>query len=486
MTAASPETSFISRQYDLLINGETVPPNEGEYFQVLDPATEESLCEVAAGDAADIDRAVEAARDASEQWQSVAPRERGRVLREVARRIRSETDRLASIHQQENGKPISQARDEVKTCAEYFEYYAGMTDKLHGDSIPLTKEYVDYTVREPLGVTGHIIPWNFPVGILGRSIAPALAAGNAVVVKPAEQTPVATPEIAALIAETDLLDGAVNVVSGFGGDAGAALSTHRDIDGLAFTGSVATGRKVAEAAGQNLIPVHVEAGGKNPNVVFPDADLDAAVESTVTSIFGLNAGQVCSAGDRLLVHADVESEFLDRLISTVEELSIGSGTEDSDIGPLVSQEQYEKVTDYVALGREEVGDPVVGGRDLDRPGYFVEPTIFTEVSHETCLAQEEIFGPVLTVSTFESESEAIELANATEYGLVAGIFTSDVGRAHRFAREVDAGQIFINEWFAGGIESPFGGYKLSGFGREKGLEALENYLQTKNVCARIE
>lgn len=486
MTTARSDTSFSSEKYDLLIDGESVSSTADEYFPVLEPATEEVLCEVAAGGAADIDYAVDAARNASEQWQSVPPRERGQVLREIARQIRTETERLATIHQHENGKPISQARDEVETCAEYFEYYAGMTDKLHGDSIPLTEEYVDYTVQEPLGVTGHIIPWNFPVGILGRSIAPALAAGNTVVVKPAEQTPIATLEIAALVAETQLPDGAVNVVPGFGDDAGAALSTHRDIDGLAFTGSVETGQKVAAAAGQNLIPIHVEAGGKNPNVVFPDADLDAAVESTVTSIFGLNAGQVCSAGDRLLVHTDIEQEFLDRLIEVVEDLSVDDGGKDPDVGPVVSQEQYEKILDYVTIGREEVGDPIVGGNAIDRAGYFIEPTIFTNVSYETRLAQDEIFGPVLAVSTFESEQEAIELANATEFGLVAGIFTKDVGRAHRFAREVDAGQIFINEWFAGGIESPFGGYKLSGFGREKGLEALENYLQTKNVCARIE
>ncbi|MFB6106701.1 MAG: aldehyde dehydrogenase family protein [Halobacteriaceae archaeon] len=473
-------------EYDLFIDGRFTPASGEETITTVDPATEEPLAEVAAATAADVDRAVAAGRDTFAAWRDVPGEERYRHLLDVARVIRNHADELARLECLDNGKPLSQARGDVLSTARYFEYYAGIADKVHGESIPLDRDHVDYTIREPLGTVGVIVPWNFPLNILGRSVSVALATGNTAVVKPAEQTPLSALRFAELVAaETELPDGAVNVVPGYGDPAGAALSGHPDVDGVSFTGSVVTGIEVAKQAVDNVTPVHLELGGKSPNVVFPDADLEDAVANAITAIFTTGAGQVCSAGSRLLVHEDVHDEVLSRLVERTAELSIGPGVDDPDVGPLNSRAQFEKVTRYIDVGREEVGDPVLGGEALDRPGYFVEPTIFDGVDTRTRIAQEEIFGPVLTVTTFADEAEAIELANDVDYGLVAGVFTGDVGRAHRFAREVQAGQVFVNEWFPGGEETPFGGYKQSGFGREKGLAAVDEFTQTKNVCANV-
>ena len=473
-------------EYGLFIDGEWVAASSGETFDTIDPATEEVIAAVSAAEADDVDAAVSNSTDALDEWQSVPARERGRILMDVADAIREEADRLAWIETVDNGKPLSQAKTDVLRCGEYFAYYAGMADKLEGESIPMSEEYVDYTVHEPLGVTGHIIPWNFPVGILGRGLAPALAAGNTVVAKPAEQTPLSALEIGALAVEAGLPAGAFNVVPGFGPDAGEPLVRHDDVAQVTFTGSVPTGRLVGKAALEGLKPVHLELGGKNPNVVYPDADLDRAVESTVKSIFSRNAGQVCSSGSRLLLHEDVHDEFLDRLLVAVDDLSIAPGVEDPDVAAITSEEQYDSIMEYIEIGRAEAGEPLVGGEAIDRTGYFIEPTIFDGVEMDMRIAREEIFGPVLSVLTFSDEREAIEIANDVDYGLVSGIFTSDIGRAHRFAREVEAGGVYINEWFSSGIEAPFGGYKDSGLGRAKGLAALEEYTQTKNVCARID
>ena len=474
-----------AERYDLVIDGARRPASEGGRFETVDPATGTAFAEVARGTAADIDLAVAAARRALPDWRGMAPQERGRLLGALADRLRQEQDRLAALETRDNGKPISHARRDVETCARYFEYYAGIADKVHGESIPLTDSYVDYTVREPLGVTAQIIPWNLPTNIFGRSVAPALATGNVAVVKPAEQTPVTAVEIAALASEVGLPNGVLNVVPGFGTEAGARLAAHPDVDGVSFTGSVPTGIEVAQGAVENVTNVHLELGGKSPNVVFPDAEMDSAVASTVTAIFA-NAGQVCSAGSRLLLHEEISDAFLERLVTAVEALSVGPGVEDHDMGPLVSATQFETVTEYLAVGREEAGEPLVGGDSLEREGYFVEPTIFTGVDSSMRIAQEEIFGPVLAVMEFADEAEALALANDTAFGLVAGVHTTDMGRAHRFARDAEAGQVYINEWFAGGVETPFGGVKQSGFGREKGLAAVDAYTQTKNVCANID
>jgi aldehyde dehydrogenase (NAD+) len=470
--------------YDLLVDGELVPAAAEERFETVNPATADAFATVARGREADVDRAVAAANDALADWRSTAPQERGRLLNDLAAEIRAQQESLALLETRDNGKPLSHARADVETCARYFEYYAGVADKVHGDSIPLTDEYVDYTVREPLGVTGQIIPWNLPTNIFGRSVAPALATGNTAVVKPAEQTPVTAVEIGRLATEVGIPDGVLNVVPGFGSEAGAPLSAHPDVDGVSFTGSVPTGIEVGKTAMENVTNVHLELGGKSPNVVWPDADIDSAVDSTMTGIFA-NAGQVCSAGSRLIIHEDVKEEFLAELTSRIEAMEIDSGEVDPDMGPLVSEEHFEKVTDYLELGREEAGEPLVGGDALDRDGYFVEPTVFTGVDNDMRIAQEEIFGPVLSVIEFSTEAEAMDIANGVDYGLVAGIHTQNMGRAHRFARDVRAGQVYINEWFAGGEETPFGGFKESGFGREKGLAAVDAYTQVKNVCADI-
>jgi aldehyde dehydrogenase (NAD+) len=470
--------------YDLVIDGDLVAAAADERFETLNPATEDAFASVARAREADVDRAVAAANDAFDDWSSTPPQERGRLLDDLAEEIRAQQESLALLETRDNGKPLSHARADVETCARYFEYYAGVADKVHGDSIPLTDDYVDYTVREPLGVTAQIIPWNLPTNIFGRSVAPALATGNTAVVKPAEQTPLTAVEIGRLATEVGIPDGVLNVVPGFGAEAGAPLSQHPDVDGVSFTGSVPTGIEVGKAALENVTNVHLELGGKSPNVVWPDADIDSAVDSTMTGIFA-NAGQVCSAGSRLIVHEDVKAEFLDVLTDRVEEMDVDSGEFEPDMGPLVSEEHFQKVTDYLEIGREEAGEPLVGGEALDRDGYFVEPTVFTGVDNDMRIAQEEIFGPVLSVLEFSTEAEAMRLANGVDYGLVAGIHTQNMGRAHRFARDVRAGQVYINEWFAGGEETPFGGFKESGFGREKGLAAIDAYTQVKNVCADI-
>ena len=477
--------SVLSQEYGLVVDGEVIDSLSGETFETLNPATESQLATVAAGQSEDIDMAVEAADDGFLTWKKTPPEERGRILNALAHRIREEQDRLAKIESLDNGKPLSQAEFDVEVCARYFEYYAGIADKIHGDSIPLTTDYADYTIREPLGVTGQIIPWNLPINIFGRSVAPALATGNVAVIKPAEQTPLTAIEVGKLALEVGVPDGGLNVVPGFGSSAGTALSSHPDVDAISFTGSIATGQEVMKTAADNITEVHLELGGKSPNVVFPDADTETALDGVMTGIF-TNAGQVCSAGSRLLVHEDIHEEFVDCLIDRVKAMTAEEGLTDPDLGPLVSETQYEKVTNYQEIGKAEVGEPVVGGGTQNRDGYFVEPTIFDNVDNDDRIAQEEIFGPVLSVVEFADEDEAIELANDVDYGLVAGVFTENVGRAHRFARDIDAGQIYINEWFAGGVETPFGGFKNSGFGREKGLAAVESYTQVKNVCANIE
>lgn len=475
----------ISDEYGVLVDGTDRAASSGETLTVKDPATGDPLTDVAAGTEADVNEAVEVARDGFETWRGYTPARRCEILNDVARAIRDETERLAHIETLENGKPLSEAVGQVERCARHFEYYGGLADKIEGESIPLDDGHVDYTVREPLGVTGHIVPWNVPIYLFARSVAPALAAGNAAVVKPAEETPIGALELTKLLHENGVPPAAVNVVPGEGVPAGSALSGHPDIGSLTFTGSSATGREVGKAAIENLTEPHLELGGKSPLVVYDDADLNVAVEETIKGIFATNSGQVCSASSRVIVQDAVRDAYLDKLTKAVEALSIGPGIDDHDVGPLVSATHLDTVAEYLEVGRAELGDPLIGGSVLDRDGYYVEPTVFADVPQDARLLQEEVFGPVLTVSTFADEAEAIQRSNDVDYGLVAGVITTDMGRAHRFARDVDAGQIYVNEWFAGGNETPFGGFKDSGIGRENGTQAIHNYTQLKNVCLNI-
>lgn len=388
----------------------------------------------------------------------------------------------------DSGKPLRQAQADIESSAQYFEFYAGAADKLYGHTIPLGSRYLDYTVREPIGVTGHITPWNYPLAVATRGIAPALAAGNTVVHKPAEQTPLTALRLGELALEAGVPPGVLNVVPGFGPEAGAALAKHPGINHLTFTGSVETGTLVMQMAAENVIPVTLELGGKSPNIVFADADVEPAIKGALQAIFQ-NSGQTCSAGSRLLLQEPIHDRFVSALAKETERLRLGHGLTDPDLGPLVSEEQLQRVLHYLEIGKREGATVVTGGaraegEGLER-GFFVRPTLFDDVHASMRIAQEEIFGPVLTILTFRDPEQALQIANDNPYGLVAGIWTRDIGKAHYLAARIKAGQIYINNYFGGGVAAPFGGYKKSGFGREKGLEALDHYTQVKNVCISL-
>lgn len=476
----------------LIIAGERCAAADGRTFVVTDPSTGEPLAEVAQAGAADVDRAISAARAALDgsAWGGVAPAERGRILSRIAAALRSQAEGLAVLESRDNGKPLRQARNDIEVAARYFEFYAGAADKIMGSTIPLASGYLDYTVREPIGVSAQIVPWNYPIQIGSRGVAPALAAGCSVVLKPSSAAPLTALRLGEIALECGLPAGALNVVTGTGAEAGTALAGHPDIDQITFTGSLEVGRQIGALAARNVVPVVLELGGKSPNIVFADADLDAASQIIATSIFQ-NAGQTCSAGSRLLVERRAHRALVERLVARAKSMRLGPGVEDPDMGPIISATQLKTVERYIALGLREGGKLVAGGRRPTDPklarGQFIEPTIIDEVANESRLAQEEIFGPVLAVIPFDDAEEAAALANRTAYGLVAAIWSQDISRALSLASRIKAGQVFINTYGAGGgVELPFGGYKRSGYGREKGLEALNSYTQLKNVCIRYQ
>ncbi|WP_455448096.1 aldehyde dehydrogenase family protein [Natrinema thermotolerans] len=471
-------------RYQLFIGGEFVAASTGESSTTTDPATGDAIAQFAAANSADVDRAVGAARDSLGEWQAKSPVERGRIVHRVADILRDHADDLARIESLDQGKPFSQARSDIDDAVRYFEYYAGAADKLEGKSVPRGAETFDMTTREPYGVSGQIVPWNFPLSITARGVAPALVAGNTAVVKPAPTTPLSALHFAELCREAGVPDGVVNVVTG-GAEPGAALSSHDDVDQLTFTGSVPTGEVVMKSAAETITPVTLELGGKNPAIVMPDADLDEAAFWVATGIF-TNAGQICSAADRALVHESVYDEFVDRLVDQAGSYVLGPGTDDPDMGPLNHADHFETVLDYVETGVAEGATLETGGEPLDRDGSFLPPTVFTDVDPEMQIAQEEIFGPVLSVIPFSDREEAIDIANDVEYGLTGGVFSRNIKQALGLARDIDAGSVYVNEWFGGSIETPFGGMKKSGIGREKGTEALESYLQTKNISVNLD
>ncbi|MDP8970337.1 MAG: aldehyde dehydrogenase family protein [Actinomycetota bacterium] len=403
----------------------------------------------------------------------------------AARAIRERTPDLASAESEDTGKPLSQARTDVSVAAEYLEFYGGFADKLYGDTIPLDGTNFALTFLEPLGVTGHIIPWNYPLQIGARTVAPALVCGNACVVKPAEEAPLTTIALGRILSEVGVPDGVVNVVPGAGEVAGAALAGSDDIDHLTFTGGIDTGRKVMAAAAANLKPVTMELGGKSPSVVLADADLDRAVP-VITKALIQNCGQTCSAGSRVVVHRSRHDELVDRLAESLGAVQLGRGLDDPDMGPLISADQLDRVLGYLQVARDEGSEVVVGGDSADVDGlggYFVQPTLLDGVTPGMRVANEEIFGPVLAVLAVDDDPDALRVADATPYGLIAAVWTRDVDRALWLARHLRCGQVYVNSYGAGGgVPLPFGGFKKSGFGREKGLEALREYTQVKTVA----
>ncbi|HEY0879820.1 MAG TPA: aldehyde dehydrogenase family protein [Zeimonas sp.] len=480
----------------LFLDNEAVAAHDGRTLDVVDPSDATVFATLARGAAPDVDRAVRAARrafdgdgsePASGPWGRLDAAERGRILQRWAGLVAAHEDELAAIESRDTGKPLSQARADARALARYFEFYGGAADKLHGQTVPYRAGFLVLTLREAHGVTAHVVPWNYPMQIFGRSVGASLAAGNACVVKPAEDACLSVLRVAQLAAEAGLPPGALNVVTGLGAEAGQALVEHPGVDHVSFTGSPQTGRLVAQCAAARHCPVTLELGGKSPQLVFADADLDAAVPMLVAAIVQ-NGGQTCSAGSRLLVQASIHEALLERLAERFAALRAGPSLHDLDLGPLISERQRERVRDYLDEAERDGLRCVARGcvvDDAPAAGFYQAPMLFADVGAEHRIAREEVFGPVLATMPFEDEREAIALANGTEYGLVAAVWTRDGARQLRLARQLRAGQVFVNDYGAGGgVELPFGGTGKSGYGREKGFEALYGFTRLKTIALR--
>jgi len=484
---------FIGAPRQLFINGQWVDAASGQTFATPNPATGETLANIAEGDAEDIDRAVRAARRAFEDgpWSKMTASERGRIIWRIGDLILEHTDELAQLESLDNGKPfgVAQAAD-VPLAADLFHYMAGWATKIEGNTINISVPYMPganfhaYTLREPVGVCGQIIPWNFPLLMAAWKLGPALATGNCVILKPAEQTPLSALRLAELMAEAGLPEGVVNVVTGFGETAGAALAAHDDVDKIAFTGSTEVGKLIVQAAAGNLKKVSLELGGKSPNIVFEDAE-DGAVEGAASAIF-FNYGQCCVAGSRLFVQQSRFDEVVDGVAEIAKSIKLGSGMESgTQMGPLVSDEQLQRVTGYLESGKADGATAVTGGGRFGDRGYFVEPTVITNATPDMKIVREEIFGLVVVASPFSDLDEIAAQANDTDYGLGAGIWTRDISKAHALAKKLRAGTVWINCYNVFDAALPFGGYKQSGWGREMGHEVLEAYTEVKAVTTQL-
>jgi len=476
------------KQGMLFINGKWVDSVSGKTFDTLNPATEKVITSVAEGDSADIDLAVIAARAAFENgpWEKTGARDRGRILLKIANLLEKHQDELALLDTLDNGKPITETTNaDIPLAIDCFLYYAGWADKIHGETIPVRGEFFNYTLRDPVGVVGQIIPWNFPLLMAAWKIAPALACGNTVVLKPAEQTPLTALRLGEICQEAGLPDGVLNIVTGYGPTAGAALAEHMDVNKIAFTGGSDTGRIIMQAASKNLKQITLELGGKSPNIVFADSDIDSAVSGAMTGIF-FNQGEVCCAGSRLFLERSIHDEFVDKLSNKAANMRVGNPEDaGTQMGAQVSEEQFDKILGYIDTGKQEGAKLVTGGERCGEKGYFIQPTVFDEVDNNMKIAREEIFGPVVSAITFDDVSEVVRQGNLSIYGLAAAVWTKDIKKAHRLARDLKAGTIWINTYNAFDAASPFGGFKQSGFGRELGVHALELYTQVKSVWINL-
>jgi phenylacetaldehyde dehydrogenase len=485
--------NFITERRKMLINGKWIEAASGKTFPTYNPATGDVLANVAEGDKADIDAAVKAARAAFEgPWRRMTAAQRGKLIWKLGDLIDQHLEEFAELESLDNGKPLTVARAaDVPLAAELFRYMAGWATKIEGNTIPLSVPYTPgaryhaYTVREPIGVVGQIIPWNFPLLMAAWKLGPALATGCCVVLKPAEQTPLSALRLGELIQEAGFPDGVVNIVPGYGETAGAALAAHPDVDKIAFTGSTEVGKLIVHAAAGNLKKVTLELGGKSPNIIMADADLDVAIPGAASAIF-FNQGQCCCAGSRLYVDEKIYDKVVEGVSAHASKIRVGNGFDPgTQLGPLVSEEQLNRVCGYLDSGFSEGAKATAGGRRVGEKGYFVQPTVLVNTTENMKVVQEEIFGPVVTATPYKDLAELMPKANDTVYGLAAGIWTSNISKAHTIASEMRAGTVWINCYNIFDAALPFGGYKQSGWGREMGHEALELYTETKAICARI-
>ena len=471
------------QKYMNFIDGKWLESQSKETIKVDDPATGEIIGEISCAKKDDVDLAIDAAKKSFESRVLIDMPllARAKLMRRIADETRKVAKEGGELLCYENGKTLGAAVKEFNDVADMFDYYAGLTDKLEGKTIPVSKNVFDYTVLEPFGVSAHIVPWNYPLAMVGRSLSCSFATGNSTVIKTAELTPLSATVFAQALINAEVPNGLINIICGYGNEAGSYLVSHEDVNHVVFTGSVATGKKILHACADKAIPAVVELGGKSAGIVYPDADLNDVLDSARHGIFGV-AGQICTAMSRLVVHKSIKDELVDKLVDLSKSLKVGPGIEkDTDLTPVISENQLQKVEGYARSGIQEGAEAAHGGKRIERDGYFMEPTILNNVKQEMTVAREEIFGPVLSILEYEDQEEAIKIANDTDYGLGSGVFTKDLKKASWTASKLEAGQVYVNKWFTGNHATPFGGYKQSGYSREKGVDGLKSYLQVKNV-----